>query len=298
MVIDIHAHIYPKVAGITGGAPMTSEPLGRVKVGNEVRQFLPPAFELTHSTPEMLLAYMDWVGIDKALLMPNPYYGYFNDYALQGVSKAPDRLKAVALVDFCKGEAAATELARLYDTTPLFGMKLETDSTFQCARHLHMTSPEVMPVWDCCSQYRQPVFLHLFTWQDIEDLQILVKQFPAITFVVCHLGADACFAGHAKPGAFSAVLGIVKENKNVYIDTSTVPVYYHEEYPFPTSVAKIRACYKEVGPEKMLWASDYPGMLNHATFRQLIDFQKNHLDIPQEHMNMILGDNAQRLFFD
>ena len=79
-IIDIHAHIYPKVAGITDGAPMTGETLGRVRVGNEMRQFLPPAFEKIRSTPEMLLAYMDWQGIDKALLMPNPYYGYFNDY--------------------------------------------------------------------------------------------------------------------------------------------------------------------------------------------------------------------------
>lgn len=297
-IIDIHAHVYPKVAGITGGAPMTSEPLGRVRVGNELRQFLPPAFENTHSTPEMLLAYMDWVGIEKALLMPNPYYGYFNDYALGAVEKAPDRLRAVALVDFIKGKPAAEELAHLYDTTNLFGFKVETASTFQCAPHKHLTDDDCMCVWDVCNQYRQPAFFHIFTKRDIEDLQYLVPKFPNITFVICHLGADACFLGGRQEEAFKAILELVKNYPNVYIDTSTVPVYYKEEYPFPSSVAAIEDCYKAVGPEKMMWASDYPGMLNHATLRQLIDFQLNHCKIPEADMALIMGENAQRLFFD
>ena len=53
---------------------MTSMKWGKVKIGNEISQFLPPAFEDTNSTPETLIAYMDWCGISKALLMPNPYY--------------------------------------------------------------------------------------------------------------------------------------------------------------------------------------------------------------------------------
>ena len=44
-VIDIHAHIYERVAGITRGQPMVSTGLGRVAIGNEEVQFLPPSFE-------------------------------------------------------------------------------------------------------------------------------------------------------------------------------------------------------------------------------------------------------------
>ena len=40
-VIDIHAHIYERVAGITRGQPMASTDLGRVAIGNEEVQFLP-----------------------------------------------------------------------------------------------------------------------------------------------------------------------------------------------------------------------------------------------------------------
>ena len=296
-IIDIHAHVYEKVAGITAGAPMTGEPLGRVKVGNEVRQFLPPSFEHTHSTVEMLVAYMDWCGVDKALLMANPYYGYTNDYFIQSVQKYPDRLRGVALVNLLDGKKAARELADIYDNTPLFGFKVETDSTFQCAPDKHMADEEFLPVWECVDQYRQPAFLHLFTERDIQDLYKLAKLFPQITFVVCHMGADACFGPKAGAGAYEEILALVKGHKNVYIDTSTVPVYYAEEYPFPTSAAKIRQGYEALGPEKLMWASDYPGMLNHATYRQLIDLTRVHCGIPEEHLEMIMGENAERLFF-
>ena len=52
-VIDIHAHIYERVAGITRGQPMVSTGLGRVAIGNEEVQFLPPSFEQSRSTAEM-----------------------------------------------------------------------------------------------------------------------------------------------------------------------------------------------------------------------------------------------------
>ena len=112
-IIDIHAHVYPTVCGITNSLPMTSQPLGRVKVGNEIRQFLPPSFHETTSTVETLIAYMDWCGISRAVLMANPYYGYHNDYFIRCVQQYPERLRAVALVDLTKGAAAAEELERL-----------------------------------------------------------------------------------------------------------------------------------------------------------------------------------------
>lgn len=116
-VIDIHVHVYDRVAGITKGAPITGAGYGKVKIGNNCVQFTPPSFQETTSPVEVLIGYMDWCGIDKALLMPNPLYGYTNDYFIEAVGKYPDRLKGVALTDFIRGEEAARELAEIYDRT-------------------------------------------------------------------------------------------------------------------------------------------------------------------------------------
>ena len=95
-IIDIHAHIYQRVAGITQGQPMASTSLGRVTIGNREVQFLPPSFDQTSSKAETLIAYMDWCGVDKALLMPNPYYGYHNAYFEESAKQYPGRLKGIA----------------------------------------------------------------------------------------------------------------------------------------------------------------------------------------------------------
>lgn len=298
-VIDIHVHVYDRVAGITKGAPITGAGYGKVKIGNNCVQFTPPSFQETTSPVEVLIGYMDWCGIDKALLMPNPLYGYTNDYFIEAVGKYPDRLKGVALTDFIRGEEAARELAEIYDRTDLFGYKIETDSTFQCAPHKHMADEEFRPVWDVLDQYHQSVFLHLFTDRDVSDLAQLVKAYPEITFVLCHMGADSCFGKKGtNPGNFDFLLQLMKEHPNVYMDTSTVPEYFlPEEYPWKYAGSLVEKAYQTVGAERLMWASDYPGMLKVGTMRQLIDYVLQNCRIPERDLELIMAGNAERLFF-
>lgn len=300
-VIDVHAHIFPKCAGITDGAPMTGDSYGRVRVGTQLRQLAPPAFEQTRSTPETLLAYMDWLGIDQALLMPNPFYGYFNDYIADAVKRWPERFKGVALVNAIKGKQAADELESLYRNTPLFGFKVEVKSTFQCAPQLHMASEELMPVWECVNENRQSAFLHLFTDTDIVDLKLLIRRFPKITWVLCHMGADACFAPYARREAFGELLELMRTHPNVYMDTSTIAEYFYnnigEEYPFPSAVARIREAAGVAGAEKLMYASDYPGMLKCATMEQLLNTTKKQCGFSGEELELVMHGNAERLFF-
>jgi predicted TIM-barrel fold metal-dependent hydrolase len=296
-IIDAHVHIFPKIASIFDHAPLTGEPYGLARNGTRLIPFLPPSFEQPRSTPEMLLAYMDRCGISRAVLVSNPYYGYFNDYTIAAVQKWPDRFRGVALVDLLRGRAAAEELAGLFAHTPLMGFKAETLSAFQCAPGKRLDDEDLLPVWDCCCQYRQPVFLHLFTDADLLSLRHLIALFPDITWIVCHLGADACHRRGAPAENMQELLRLLRTQSNVYADTSTLPVYFDEEYPFPSSAAILRRAWREAGPDKLLYASDYPGMLNHATMEQLLHLTQIQAGIPEPDLRLILAGNAERLFF-
>lgn len=297
-IIDVHAHVYPQIAGINQSAPIRSESWGKVRVGNQLIQLLPPSFEHTNSPVEMLLAYMDWCGIAKAILMPNPCYGYHNDYFIKCVNAYPDRFRAVALVDLLRGKNAAMELAEIYDTTPLFGFKVETYSTFQCASDKRLAAEELLPVWDCINQYHQPAFLHLFTNEDMLELKKLLDMFPNITWIICHMGADACFTGNKRKN-YDLLLQWVKEYQNLYLDTSSISAYFDsdEEYPYPSAVQVLEEAWKQVGPEKLLWGTDFPGMLSHATMQQLLHLVTRQCHMPEEDKKLIMGQNAKRLFF-
>lgn len=298
MVIDIHMHIYKKIAGITNGKPMASDAFGRVKIGNKTMQLLPPSFEDSTSRIETLIAYMDWCKIDKALLMPNPFYGYHNDYILESADKYPDRFKGVALVDILEGKKAAEELAGIYENTSLFGFKVESASTFQCAPGKRILEEEFKPVYDCLNSYRQPLFIHMFTKNDVEDIIRMSGLFPHINYIICHMGADACFGKNGNREYFDTILEHAKKRDNIYLDTSTLPEYFTEEYPFTEAVNYVLKAYNYIGPEKLMWASDYPGMLKLATLNQLINYVLvGCKEIPAHHLDRIMGLNAYDLFF-
>ena len=297
-IIDTHVHVFPAVAAINNGQPLRNTSFGHAMIGNREVQFLPPAFENTTCSVEMLIAYMDWCGISRAILMANPYYGFFNDYFIESVKKYPDRLRAVSLVDVAKGKEAADELEKIFRDTPLFGMKIETYSSFQCAPGLRMTDPSMAPVWEVMDRGRQPLFIHMFIDNDVEDVKALIAKYRQMPVVLCHMGADACHGKGVRETNFEECIALVHDHENVYFDTSSVSVYFEEEYPYPGTVEIIERGWRAVGAEKLLWASDFPGMLTRATLRQLINIvAKECKNIPEKDKQLILGGNARRLFF-
>lgn len=274
-IIDIHVHVFPRIAGITQGQPLSSTTLGKAKIGNKETQFLLPEFENSNSPIEVYVQYMDWLGIDKAILMANPYYGYHNDYFVEAIKKYPGRLKAVALVDPLKGESGACELAQIYENSDPFGFKIEVNSTFQCNTNGRMTDKVMEPIWECVNQYEQPVFIHELRDCDLDDTLKLSNKYKKVKFIICHMGADSCFGNNIRKENYDILLDAVKRSENIYLDTSSVPFYFNEEYPFPTSVRIIEKAYNTVGAERIMWSSDYPGMCNFATLQQLINLVKN-----------------------
>lgn len=295
-IIDIHAHVFRKVAGFADNEPMSSLSYGQVSVGNRKMQLMPPSFMDSASPAECLLAHMDDCDVGKALLMSNPFYGYHNDYLRECTLRYKDRLKGIALVDVLKGRKAADELEKIYEEGILSGLKFEIERSFQFAPDTRLTDKLLEPLFDCMEAYEQPVFIHMLRKCDIGDVKTLAERYPKMVMVLCHLGADACFK--TDDGAFEELLDIMRERPQLYCDTSTVPEYFQEEYPFPSAVFHIRKMYNAIGPERLLWASDYPGMLKMGTYRQLINIVINGCaDIPAEHKEQMMGANAKRLFF-
>lgn len=301
VIVDVHAHIFEKFAGITNGEPIQSEGYGKVKIGNQIAQFLPPSFENSNSTVETLINYMDWCGIDKALLLQNVIYGYHNEYCHKAVNLYPDRLKAAALVDVVKGNKAADELYNLVRNNGFCGLKIEVNSIFQCMRELALDDKVLEPIWDCCNDLYLPVILHLSRPDDIGSLKNIIERYKKAKFIICHMGAEAALTNNtSSKNHLDTLLEIISKNPNVWVDISAVPCYWAvaEDYPFASSCALIEEAYSILGPEKILWGSDYPGTLLIATYKQLIDFvRKDCTRIPEKHREMILGKNAIDLFW-
>ena len=63
---------------------------------------------------------------------------------------------------------------------------------------------------------------------------------------------------------------------NVWFDSAALPAYTAEEgYPFPSAARYLELALARIGA-KILWGSDLPGMLVHATYAQLARLAELH----------------------
>jgi predicted TIM-barrel fold metal-dependent hydrolase len=88
------------------------------------------------------------------------------------------------------------------------------------------------------------------------------------------------------------------ESPNVWLDTAALPAYLQEEgYPFPSARRYLMMAVDIVGPDKILWGTDVPGLLTVATYRQLVTLGRLHTDfLPCDDQKKILGLNAQKVY--
>ena len=69
------------------------------------------------------------------------------------------------------------------------------------------------------------------------------------------------------------------------------------EYPFVESRPIIEEYYTRLGAEKLAWGSDMPNVERHCTYKQSLDYLRNHCEfISPADMKKICGENLDRLF--
>ncbi len=149
MIVDVHAHVFPRVSGRISAGPTRGLGYGRIQAGSETTQLIPPYGRETAFTPEMLIANMDWAGVDRAVLLQGPFYGECNAYALDALRKYPGRLDGMAYLDpWDKG--AGPMLDQILAAQAFKGIKLEcSEATGLTGLHpgARLDQPEITWIW-------------------------------------------------------------------------------------------------------------------------------------------------------
>ena len=92
MIVDAHSHVFPEPRGQVREGPTRDGGYGRMRVGGRLMQLMPPLNRRTEFTVEMLLANLDWAGVDAAVLLQGTYYGECDGYVAEAAGRHPDRL--------------------------------------------------------------------------------------------------------------------------------------------------------------------------------------------------------------
>jgi predicted TIM-barrel fold metal-dependent hydrolase len=289
-IIDMHMHLFPRFSGLG-----QSRHYGRFVFDGQEKQALPPSFVNTDSQPEVALAYMDWCGVERAMLLQGPYHGSQNVFYLDVIQRWPDRFVAMAMVDPTEGEHAARELRRSTEDGCL-GLKIEIDSLRRVSPHFEFLGKSEMKVWEVVAEKNLPVYLHLTqderSLQEGEGMLALLKRWPELNFVVCHLGMPP-FEGWQQRA-------LLAQHPNIYADISAAHWFFQadqgETYPVPGGQRVLQWAVEHLGADKLLWGSDYPMSLALLTYLQMIDLVRVEATfLTDTQRAQILGGNARAL---
>jgi predicted TIM-barrel fold metal-dependent hydrolase len=282
------------------------------KYGREIwLQRFPPIMVEAEWTPEQMVAFMDFAGVEKAVLQagymePN----YCRQYFAEALKKFPGRFigTIVTEYDMTKSEKERrAEVEKIRHSVEVLGMR----GVFQgFVREQPCDDPKYDPYWKTIASLRIPHFCWT-GFQPKKDyldfiarIEKVMKKFPELIIIVGHLGGNVRPPHDPNFTDTPNELWPLLRLPNFYFEVGYVLAYENwefwkenYEYPYPLHTQLIKRIYEEVGADRLLWGSDMPFLYRTCTYLQALDLIKLHFTfLSQEEKDNILGGNAQKLF--
>ena len=306
MLIDAHVHSFEKIMGLIGRGEVTPVGFGKVRCGTgEEWHMMPPSLVDTAFPGEILIEYMDWLGLDKVVLLQGNFYGFHNEYVSSLLRRWPNRFAGCAYVDPML-DSSVKVLRYAIENLRLGGLKLELSQSYGLTG-LHpgmkLDAPSLEKFWECFAEYELPLVLDLGPiggrGYQLDELVNMLSSYPKIhPVVICHLGG-VCKRNETDPQVqeiWQKFLSIAKD-QGFYIDIASLPFAFEEEYPCPTAQKYVEFACQVLGAERILWGSDVPGILCRVTYHQALDILRKHCPfLNSKEKNLILGENALRVY--
>ena len=141
------------------------------------------------------------------------------------------------------------------------------------AQDVSPNHPMLYPIYEKAAKLRVPVQFHSGTAPYCTPLQVaeVARTFPEVPVIMGHMG---------KQDLWLDVIPAARLSENIYVDTSGQCIR-----------ALIEKFAAEIGADRILFASDWPGLHMDVEIQRILD-----CDINEEEKRLILGENAAKIF--
>jgi hypothetical protein len=274
MILDAHTHAFPPEVCRRREDFFADEPAFRLLYGD-------PRARLVE--PEELVAALDENGVDRAVVMGFPWrreagWRRQHEVLLEAKRRWPEKL-----IPFCTVNPLEPGAVREVERCLAAGFQGVGELAWYAddpGSRLEMT---LTPLAELCQHYQVPLSLHVndplgighaYPGKAAVPLAALyqcLKNTPGVTWMLAHWGGGLPFYGLCKKETAEVF-------RRVYFDTAASPYLYHP--------AIYRAAAEMVGPEKILFGSDFPLLPVSRYLKEL-----EEADLPEDWRKQILGQN-------
>lgn len=285
LVIDSHCHIFPEAFSknrleLSSRDATFAELFSGEGIGTAARG------QASMATSETLIRAMDSDGVAVAVVMGLGWTDLdlareANDYIMQAVENQPGRLVGFGSANPAWGQQALAEVERCWQAGLKGAGELHPDT-----QGFDLDDKKTMaPLMDLTGRLGMPVLVH--TSEPVGHqypgkgrttpgkVYRFIENFPDNVIICAHWGGGLPF--------YALMPEVPAALKNVYFDTAASPFLYRPQ--IFTTVAGL------VGPEKILFATDFPLIKHRRAIAQVEEAIPAGND-----RDAILGGNAARLF--
>ena len=274
MIIDAHAHLWKKQAGIVNGKPVYDIGGGRSNFGGEIKQMMPPYITDGENNIERFIANMDYAGVSGAVITQEYIDGNQDEYLKECKNRYQNRIKICALYE----EKEMSDIS-LFDGIKICAGRLKDKNL------LNHIEP-----FKLANEKGKFISIDLADGNEqTEIMQKIVNMFPDLKIAIGHFGMVT------RESWLSQIK--LAENKNVFIESGGITWLFNSEfYPYPSAVDAINEAADIVGFEKLMWGSDYPRTMTAITYKMSFDFIEKSRKISEKDKNLFLGENAVHFY--
>jgi len=274
-----------------------------------VKQVLPPWLQNMTFSADDLVAEMDYVGVDRALLHRTPYMSNSNRYIADCVRRHPDRIQGLAAVETWRIrtdlDGVLRNLHEAIEDLKLHGLQFTNQHLPMYGQDSDWTGPDFNAFWDEFAGLGVPLFLTVGgagPRGDVEAQEAIgrwMQRYPEVTVVQTHGFDWREFSDDVEIHFPEEILQATPYQHPNYHMQVMFAIFLQQkfDYPIPQMRPVLRRLVDSIGPKKLLWGTDIPIGLLYLTYRQNIDYIRDYCGdfIGPREMDLLLGDNMARI---
>jgi predicted TIM-barrel fold metal-dependent hydrolase len=274
--------------------------------------YLPP--NILEFTPGMLIAEMDYAGVDWALNHVDMALDKSNDFFAEAVRAYPDRIRSMIQVDEWRiptePDAVIREVTDAVERLGLHALKIIPEYGYRIWRGRSFDDPSWRPFWDAVTQLGIPFFFTLgatpgFTDERegfINELNVLKgwsARYPDTRVSVTHGFPWRAFINADQTGLdMPAAMWEPFRDSRIHLEVS-FPIRIGDifDYPYRECWPMLEALVRNIGADRLVWGTDMPFQNRFCTYRQSRDYIEKYAPafLDKAQIDAIMGGSAQRL---